>query len=108
MNIKTIDGRFATTGQIQPEDVAQLAQDGYVAIVCARPDDEEPGQPAFAAIAREAEKHGIKAIHIPVSGSVSSDQIARFKTAMAPLEGPVLGYCRSGARAGALYSSLAR
>jgi uncharacterized protein (TIGR01244 family) len=106
MNIKTIDDRFATTGQLRPEDVAQLAQNGYVAILCARPDDEEPGQPAFAAIAREAEKHGIKAVHIPVTGAPTAAQVERFKEAMETIDGPVLGYCRSGARSAALYSSI--
>lgn len=66
MNIQKIDDRFATTGQFRPEDVSQLAQGGYVAIMCARLDNEEPGQPAFAAIARDAEKHGMKTVHIPL------------------------------------------
>jgi len=106
MNIKKIDDRFATTGQVRPEDVAQLAQDGYVAIVCARPDNEEPGQPPFALIAGEAEKYGMKAIHIPVTGAPSTAQVDRFEDAMGTIVGPVLGYCRSGARSAALYSSI--
>ena len=106
MNIKKIDDRFATTGQIRPEDIAQLAKDGYLAIVCARPDNEEPGQPAFSEIAGEAGKYGVKAVHIPVTGAPSAAQIERFKEAMATMEGPVLGYCRSGARSAALYSSI--
>jgi len=108
MSIRTIDQRFATSGQIRPEDVAQLAQDGYAALVCARPDNEEPGQPAFAAIAREAEKHGMQALHIPVSGTPSPAQVERFTEAMEGIEGRVLGYCRSGARAAALYSASGR
>ncbi len=106
MNIKKIDNRFATMGQVRPEDVAQLAQDGYVAVVCARPDNEEPGQPTFAAVAHEAEKHGMKAVHIPVTGAPSTVQVKRFEEAMETIEGPVLGYCRSGARSAALYSSI--
>ena len=106
MNIKKIDDRFATMGQVRPEDVAQLTRDGYVAIVCARPDNEEPGQPAFAAIAREAEKHGMKTVHIPVTGAPSAAQIDRFEEAMETIDGPILGYCRSGARSAALYSSI--
>lgn len=108
MTIKRIDSRFATTGQIRPEDIAQLARDGYAAIVCARPDNEEPGQPGFAEIAREAEKQGMKAVHIPVSGAPSADQIGRFAEAMKSIDGPVLGYCRSGARSAALYSSIGK
>lgn len=106
MTIKKIDDRFATTGQVRPEDVAQLARDGYAAIVCARPDNEDAGQPAFAEIASEAEKHGMKTVHIPVTGTPSDEQITRFKEAMAAIDGPVLGYCRAGGRAAKLYSSI--
>lgn len=106
MSIRKIDDRFSTTGQVGPEEIENLAKQGYVAIVCARPDNEEPGQPAFAEIAREAERHGMKALHIPVKGAASREQIARFEEAMATIEGPVLGYCRSGARSAALYASI--
>jgi len=108
MSIKKIDDHFATTGQVRPQDIAQLARDGYVAIVCARPDNEEPGQPAFAEIAREAEKHGMKAIHIPMTGAPSPEQTARFEEAIETIDGPVLGYCRGGSRAAALYASISR
>lgn len=108
MSIRKIDERFATAGQIRPQDVEALAGQGFVAIVSARPDGEEPGQPAFAEIAREAERHGMKAVHIPITGTPSPDHVARFKKAMATTDGPVLGYCRSGARSAALYSSIGR
>ncbi|WIY53706.1 TIGR01244 family sulfur transferase [Devosia sp. YIM 151766] len=106
MSIKKIDDRFAASGQIRPEDIEQLARDGYAAIICARPDDEDAGQPAFAEIASEAEKHGLKAVHIPVSGTPSPEQVSQFKAAMAAIEGPVLGYCRAGGRAASLYSAM--
>lgn len=105
MSIKKIDDRFATSPQLTVEDVAQLASEGYVAIVCARPDNEEPGQPDFDVIAREAEKHGMQAIHIPMTGAPSPEQIAAFQQAMSAIEGPVVGYCRGGGRASALYSA---
>jgi uncharacterized protein (TIGR01244 family) len=108
MSVRKIDERFATAGQIRPQDVEALAKQGFVAIVCARPDNEQSGQPAFADIAREAERHGMKAVHIPVTGAPSPDQVARFERAMAAMEGPVLSYCRSGARSAALYSSIGR
>lgn len=108
MSIKKIDDRFATTGQLHPEAIGQLARDGYVAIICTRPDNEEAGQPPFAEIAREAERHGMKAIHIPVAGAPSAAQAARLEQVMNAVDGPVLSYCRSGARSAALYSSIGR
>lgn len=108
MRIKSVDKHFSTAGQIRPEEIEGLAEKGYTAIVCARPDNEEPGQPAFAEIAREAAKHGMKAVQIPIAGKPSSEQIAQFEKEMSDVEGPVLSYCRSGARAASLYASIKR
>ncbi len=106
MNIKTIDDTFAVAGQIQPDEVAQVAESGFTALICTRPDNEEPGQPLFAEIAAEAEKHGLKAFHVPVSGMPTIAQVDAFREAMSQCEGPVLGYCRSGGRAATLYSAI--
>ena len=108
MNIKTIDDRFATTGQIRPSDIEDIKSKGYVGIVCARPDNEEAGQPSYAEVSAAAAKAGLKVAHVPVSGPLSEGQIIRFEQAMAEMDGPVLGYCRSGARAGSLYATLNR
>jgi uncharacterized protein (TIGR01244 family) len=105
MNIRKIDERFAITGQIQPEDLKTLAEAGYRGIVCARPDNEEMGQPGFSEIARAAEQEGLKAFHISVTGPLTEGQLIRFEQAMAEMDGPVLGYCRSGGRAGSLYQA---
>jgi len=38
----------------------------------------------------------------------ATGQIVRFHDAWEELPGPMLGYCRSGARAGSLHATLAR
>lgn len=108
MTINRIDDRFSVTGQIRPDQVARLAALGYTIIMCARPDHEEAGQPTFAEVAQEAQRHGLKAVHVPVSGMPSPEQQGRFRSAMAGCDGPALGYCRSGARAANLYAMLGR
>ena len=42
---------LSVAGQIQPEDVQVLAEEGYQVIICNRPDNEEPNQPSMDAIA---------------------------------------------------------
>jgi len=108
MDIKKIDDRFSITSQITPADVPEIARLGFSGIVCARPDNEESGQPDFAEVAAAAEQAGLKIAHIPVSGALGEGQIIRFAEAMEEMEGAVLGYCRSGARAGSLYATLDR
>lgn len=108
MNVRKIDDNFAVTGQITPEQVKAVSEAGYKSIVCARPDNEEFGQPSFHEVARAAEAQGIQIIHIPVSGGLGEGQIIRFHDAWKKMPKPMLGYCRSGARAGSLHATLSR
>ena len=108
MNVRKLDDNFSVTGQITPEQVKAVSEAGYKSIVCARPDNEEFGQPSFDEVARAAEAEGIQIVHIPVSGPLGEGQIIRFHDAWANMPKPVLGYCRSGARAGSLYATLTR
>jgi uncharacterized protein (TIGR01244 family) len=105
MTINKIDDKFAQSPQIQPDELRLIAEAGYKGLVCARPDDEDPGQPSFADIAEVAERFGLKAFHIPVSGPLTEGQLIRFEQALAETDGPILGYCRSGGRAGSLYAA---
>lgn len=102
---RKIDPDFAVSGQISPEEVQKVAEAGFRTILCARPDNEEPGQPRFADIAAAAKKAGIEALHIPVSGGIGEGQLIRMEEALKTLPAPMFGYCRSGARAGSLFSA---
>lgn len=108
MNIQTVSNDYGVSGQIQPDEVRIAAQAGYKAIVCARPDNESWGQPSFDDVARAAQQFGMKAVYIPVSGSATAGQLSQFKEVCKELPKPVLGYCRSGARAANLYNSARR
>jgi len=108
MNIRQISETFAVTGQITPEQIKAVSDAGYKSIVCARPDQEDPGQPDFVEVARAAEAAGLAIVHIPVSGMLGEGQIIRFHEAWGTMPKPMLGYCRSGARAGSLYATLDR
>lgn len=105
---RKLDADFAVAGQITTDDVQKIAEAGFKTIVCARPDHEESGQPNFAVIAAAAKKAGLQAVHIPVSGGIGEGQLIRMEAALKDLPGPMFGYCRSGARAGSLYSSAKR
>lgn len=105
---RKLDADFAVAGQIMPDDMAKVAEAGFKSIVCARPDHEEQGQPNFALIASAARKAGLTAVHIPVAGGIGEGQLIRMEAALKDLPRPILGYCRSGARAGSLYSAAKR
>ena len=103
MKIETVSHKYGVSGQIEPEDLRVIAQAGYKSVVCMRPDNEESGQPRFDDIARTASAFDVKAAYIPVSGSATRTQLSQFRQACEQLPKPVLGYCRSGARAMSVY-----
>jgi sulfide:quinone oxidoreductase len=104
MNIRSITNDFSVSAQILPSDLPQLKAKGFRAVICNRPDGEEPGQPSFATIATAAAAIGIQARHIPVKpDAIGAQDIAAFGRAIKDLPSPVLGYCRSGMRAATLW-----
>jgi len=108
VNFKNIDKDYAVSGQVVPDQMAAVSAAGFKSIVCARPDNEDHGQPSFDEVAREAEKAGLQIVHVPMSGMMSQGAFMKFEQAMAEMPKPVLAYCRSGGRAASLYTMLKR
>ncbi len=104
MNIRTIDEQFSVTGQIEVSDMPTIAAAGFKKIICNRPDHEAAGQPTHDSIGEAAAKAGISLIYIPLAMGQSLDfEPHELAKALAASDGPVLGYCKSGARAANLY-----
>ena len=100
MELKIIDESLAVGPQMQPEELAALAGEGYVAVICTRPDGEEPGQPPLDDMRRAAQDAGLAFHHIPVSGGLFPPAaVAAFSAIRRGTEGRVLAYCRTGTRA---------
>lgn len=99
MEIRTVDDQFAVAPQMQPEDLAGLAAEGFIALICNRPDGEEPGQPLLDDMRRAAEKAGLAFHHIPVSGGqFPPAAVAAFAAVRRGTQGKMLAYCRTGTR----------
>ena len=99
------NNQFGTLGQIDPSHLAQIAQQGYKSVINNRPDGEGgPDQPKSADIQAEAEKLGLNYAYLPViSGSITPEQVIEMARLLKTLPGPVLAFCRSGARSTNLY-----
>ena len=105
MDIKTLAIGLGVTAQITAADLKSVQAAGYRAIICNRPDGEDAGQPRFAEIAKAAEKLGIRSVYQPiVAGQLSDEDAMVFAQHLTELPGPVLAYCRSGARSATLWS----
>lgn len=100
MDIHPVDAGFAVAAQMQPEELAALADQGFAAVICTRPDGEEPGQPPLDAMREAAQGAGLAFHHIPVAGGqFPAAAIAAFAAVRRGTQGKVLGYCRTGTRA---------
>lgn len=101
---KQLSTKLFVRPQVDPAEVGELAARGFKGIINARPDDEEPGQPRSADLAAEAERHGLAYWHIPVvPGEASETDGDKFADALQRCQGPVVGFCKSGARATKLW-----
>lgn len=108
MNISMLTDDYGVAPQVLADDIAAIADAGFVAIICNRPDNEDPGQPMAADIRAECDKLGVSFHHIPVSGMpLAADAITEQRRIVEASEGRVLAYCRSGQRAALIWEASA-
>ena len=102
---QSVNDEFAVMGQLRPEQIAALAEAGFKAVICNRPDGEAPEEPQFSAIEAAAQSAGLAVRYIPVSNQtgILPENIEHTRVALAELDGPILAYCRSGGRSTKLY-----
>jgi len=100
---------FAVAPQLNPEDMAALAEAGYKSVIINRPDYEGgPDQPTADAVSAAARAAGLRVEYQPVvSGVITADDVTKFAELLQTMPAPVLAYCRSGARCTSLFQSAA-
>ncbi|KDP94234.1 MAG: TIGR01244 family phosphatase [Alphaproteobacteria bacterium] len=105
MHIRPLDEALSASPQIAPEDLPDIAAQGFRSVISNRPDGEEPGQPSSEDLRQAAEAAGLAFAHVPVVGGAISDQdVADFREALANLPQPVFGFCRTGTRTTTLWA----
>lgn len=105
--IRQLDDRTMVCGQIAPEDVAGLAEQGVTVLVNNRPDGEESGQPLAGDIENAAARAGIAYRFVPIIRGIGPADVEAMQEALgAAAGGKLLAFCRSGTRS-ALVCALA-
>jgi sulfide:quinone oxidoreductase len=105
MDLRIVADGFSVTGQLRPQDAADIAAAGFKTIICCRPDHEADGQPPHGQVRAAAEQAGLAFAYIPLAmGAAPDGQPGLMSAALAANPGPVLGYCRSGARAANIFA----
>lgn len=98
---------LAIARQPRVEDFATLAALGYRAVINTRPEGE-PGEayPSAAEAAAAAAAHGLRYVHLPVTGADATEpeSIAAFAALLEELPKPVVAHCKSGMRSVILWA----
>ncbi len=105
MHIRHLSPTYAVSPQIDPSDIAGIAEAGFKTIICNRPDAEVP--PSHQSIVMEAAaKHaGLNFVAIPVTHQgLNMDMIDAQKAAIEASDGPTLAYCASGTRSSIVWA----
>lgn len=105
MDAVQINDRLTVSAQPDTTAFAGFAERGFVAVINARPEGEEQGQPGNAAEAAAARAAGLGYTFLPVTNSTITDaDIEAFQKTLKDAKGPVLAHCKSGTRALALHA----
>jgi len=109
LSLPMLDDRVAVSGQLHPQDMAEIAAAGFVAVVNNRPDREALfGQPRTAEVAQAAEAAGLAFLDLPFSGPrATPDQVRALADLLAEKPGKVVVYCKSGMRSALLWGAAA-
>lgn len=106
--IVQLDEKLFVSGQIQPEDIPEIAKLGVKTIVNNRPDGEDPaGQPYALEIEAVARPLGIEVINIPFTAqTLTSAEVAEFMDVLETRGSqPMLAFCRSGNRSSMVWAA---
>ena len=105
MDIKTLTANLSISPQILPSEMQVVAEAGFKAIICNRPDGEGADQPSFKEVAAAAQQFGLEAQYLPAeSGKVRDEDGKAFGQLLNTLPGPVLAYCRTGMRSTTMWA----
>ena len=95
---RQLDDKVLVSGQIRPDEVAALRDEGVTLIVNNRPDSEDADQPLGAEIEDAASAAGIDYRSIPIIRGIGPADAAAMREAIKSSRGKVLAFCRSGTR----------
>lgn len=109
MNLMQLTETLYVSGQISPDHITDLKARGFVAVICNRPDGEDPGQPTAAEIQASAEAAGLSFFHVPFDPmNPSPSMVDDFAAALKQAGGTTLAYCRSGNRSSRLWAAVSQ
>ena len=97
--IRQLGEKVLVSGQVAPDEVSGLAEQGVTVLVNNRPDGEEAGQPLASEIEAAAAAAGISYRFVPIIRGIGPADVEEMQKALREAEGgKMLAFCRSGTR----------
>jgi uncharacterized protein (TIGR01244 family) len=97
--IRQLDDKTLVAGQLAPEDLPGLKEQGVTLVVNNRPDNEDPGQPLSVDMEAAARAAGLEYRHIPIRYGIGPSDVDDMRDALkATGDGKMLAFCRMGNR----------
>ena len=105
MDARTLTPRYSVSPQILPEDMADIAAQGFTTVICNRPDGEVPPDLWADVMAQAARDAGLAFHALPLTHqTMTPENVARQRAMIEASEGPVLAYCASGTRSSVIWA----
>ena len=103
--MRQLDDTTYISGQVRPDDVPALKQQGITMIINNRPDGEEPDQPLAADIEAAAEAEGIAYRNVPIARGIGPSDCDKMQEALDAVgDGKALAFCRTGNRSALVWA----
>ena len=105
MNYVCIDKNYYVSPQIEQYQITEIAEKGFVKIICNRPDFEVPPSHESSVMADLAAKEKIE-FHILelTHQTMTPENILKQREMFINANGPVLAYCASGTRCSVIWA----
>ena len=105
MNPIFIDKNYYVSPQIEPHQIAEIAEKGFVKIICNRPDVEVPDSYSSAVMAKLAREVGIDFEVLELTHqTMTLENVKTQREFFIDVNGPVLAYCASGTRCSVIWA----
>ena len=97
--IQQLDDKTMVSGQLRPDQIAELKAQGVTMLVNNRPDNEDADQPLSSDLEAAAKAAGMEYRHIPIRYGMGPSDVEAMRDALhATGDGKLLAFCRSGNR----------
>ena len=105
MIIRQLTPGLSVADQLTMDDLETVKEAGFKAVICNRPDEEGEPHADADSMAQKANTLGLEFRYLPVNGAnITDTDVAAHAALLSEVSGPVLTYCRSGARCAKLWA----